>query len=358
MTKKYLNDINLNGKLLINNSGGTNGYFLKTDGSGNISWAAASGGGSGFTGAGTSITGILGTAVSGTTVATSGNITFSTGTASASASFGSATSGDLTIKTGDVTATDTINGAATPGNISIDNGTPNNADIRGVSYIYVGRNNAYSTYIEAGGFPSGSTNGLFLGSSGTPKVEIGASDAITGAYVVNIMARVGSNTKTLKLATDGGTTSISIGTGATTPTIQIGTGATTPTTQIGVNSTASRIYNFGKVFTWQPNPTTTTTARLLTAAELLTFIVINSTATTGNLQLPTPANMDSNVQNTFTDVAFEWSVINTAASGSVTVTLNGAHTVVGNMVVTFGTSARFRTRRSAATPAWVTYRIS
>jgi hypothetical protein len=68
--------------------------------------------------------------------------------------------------------------------------------------------------------------------------------------------------------------------------------------------------------------------------------------------------MDSNVNNLFTDMAFDWSVINTAASGSVTVTLNGAHTVVGNMVVAFGTSARFRTRRSAATPAWVTYRIS
>ena len=48
MSKKYLNDIDLNGKLTIATSGGTNGYFLKTDGSGNISWAA--GGGGSFTG--------------------------------------------------------------------------------------------------------------------------------------------------------------------------------------------------------------------------------------------------------------------------------------------------------------------
>jgi hypothetical protein len=50
MTKKYLNDIDLKGKLLINNSSGTSGYFLQTDGSGNISWAAASGGGGGAEG--------------------------------------------------------------------------------------------------------------------------------------------------------------------------------------------------------------------------------------------------------------------------------------------------------------------
>jgi hypothetical protein len=134
----------------------------------------------------------------------------------------------------------------------------------------------------------------------------------------------------------------------------------TNTTQIRIgtdSSTTSTTYLYGKVFNKQVTPTTTTTARLLTAPELLTFIVINSTATTGSLQLPTPANMDSNVHN-LTDMAFDWSVINTAVSGSVSVTLNGAHTVVGNMAVTFNTSARFRTRRTAATPAWVTYRIS
>ena len=44
MSRKFLTDVDLQGKLLVAGSGGTNGYFLKTDGSGNISWAAASGG--------------------------------------------------------------------------------------------------------------------------------------------------------------------------------------------------------------------------------------------------------------------------------------------------------------------------
>lgn len=44
MAKKFLNNIDLNGTLTIAGSGGTNGYFLSTNGSGVISWAAASGG--------------------------------------------------------------------------------------------------------------------------------------------------------------------------------------------------------------------------------------------------------------------------------------------------------------------------
>ena len=44
MARKFLNNIDLNGTLTIAGSGGTNGYFLKTDGTGVISWAGASGG--------------------------------------------------------------------------------------------------------------------------------------------------------------------------------------------------------------------------------------------------------------------------------------------------------------------------
>lgn len=49
MTKKFLNNIDLNGTITIAGSGGTNGYFLKTDGTGVISWSPASGGGGSYT---------------------------------------------------------------------------------------------------------------------------------------------------------------------------------------------------------------------------------------------------------------------------------------------------------------------
>lgn len=39
MAKKILTGLDLNGPLTISGSGGTNNYYLKTDGSGNISWA-------------------------------------------------------------------------------------------------------------------------------------------------------------------------------------------------------------------------------------------------------------------------------------------------------------------------------
>lgn len=44
MAKKVLTGLDLNGPLTIAGSGGTNGYFLKTDGSGNVSWASESAG--------------------------------------------------------------------------------------------------------------------------------------------------------------------------------------------------------------------------------------------------------------------------------------------------------------------------
>lgn len=43
MTTKFFNNIDLNGTLTIAGSGGTSGYFLSTNGSGVITWAAATG---------------------------------------------------------------------------------------------------------------------------------------------------------------------------------------------------------------------------------------------------------------------------------------------------------------------------
>jgi len=306
--------------------------------------AGGGGGGSGFTGAGTLITGIEATNLTSASTVTASNISILGGNATSSSNTSgvNATGGNLTITSGTASLTGSSDGSATAGNLTLDTGAANTSFGTPVYGTITIGSSALLTTLSAGN--GGTVN---LGMSGTATVNIGNSDSYPGAGTVNIMARTGGDAKTLKLATDGGATSIKVGTSASSANVQI-----------GVNSTAGLVYNFGKLFTWQPTPVTTTTARLLTAADLLTFIVINSTAITGNLQLPTPANMDTNFQSAFTDVAFEWSVINTAASGSVTVTANGNHTVIGNMVVLFNTSARFRTRRSAATPAYVTYRIS
>jgi hypothetical protein len=340
--------LNIDGEFTLDSLAGTSGQVLTSAGAGNTpTWTTISGGGSGFTGAGTSITGITATATSGSATVTASSITIAGGqaTTSSNALGDNATGGNLTIQAGGAVFTGNSQGNATGGNLILDAGGVNSGAAGNPVYgtITMGSNASLTTI--GAGYP-GVGGILNLGMLGTTTVNIGLSDSYSGADTVNILARVGSNTKTLKLATDGGTTSIKIGTGATTPTIELGNNATASTTTIK-----------GKVFVWQPTPTTTTTARTLTAAELLTFIVINSTATTGNLTLPTGTLMDTNVQNSFTDMAFNWSVINTAASGSVSVAAGTAHTVVGNMGVSFGTTGQFRSRRTG-TNTWVTYRIS
>jgi uncharacterized protein YaiE (UPF0345 family) len=55
------------------------------------------------------------------------------------------------------------------------------------------------------------------------------------------------------------------------------------------------------------------------------------------------------------DDSFDWSVINTGPN-TFTVTAAAGHTIVGAAAVATATSARFRTRKTAAN-TFVTYRI-
>jgi len=90
MAKKFLNNIDLNGTLTIAGSGGTNGYFLKTDGTGVISWAAAGAGSLGWIGSTQT------TSSSGGTTSLLGVNTI-TGAASTSMTITSAASGNGTL---------------------------------------------------------------------------------------------------------------------------------------------------------------------------------------------------------------------------------------------------------------------
>lgn len=119
---------------------------------------------------------------------------------------------------------------------------------------------------------------------------------------------------------------------------------------------------------WQPSgglysgaqgtPTAKTADATLTIAELLTRIVTVTSATAVALTLPTGTLTDAGVT---LDVgqSFEWTVINLgSADGAVTMTAAASgHTYVGAAVVAISTSAKFRTRKTAAN-TYVTYRIS
>lgn len=125
------------------------------------------------------------------------------------------------------------------------------------------------------------------------------------------------------------------------------------------------------VYVKQPAPTAETGVATITAADILTKIVTisHTTGATVALTLDTGAAMDTALTNALgTDIAIEWSVINTsaAAADTATITASSGHTLVGLGVVAsahastgvlYGNAARFLSRRTAAN-TWITYRIA
>lgn len=110
----------------------------------------------------------------------------------------------------------------------------------------------------------------------------------------------------------------------------------------------------------QGTPTAKTADATLTIAELLTRIVTATKATAVALTLPTGTLTDAGVLSGTMAVgqSFDWHVINLGSvAGDVTMTAGTDHTYVGAAVVVIGTSAHFRTRKTA-TNTYVTYRIA
>lgn len=112
-------------------------------------------------------------------------------------------------------------------------------------------------------------------------------------------------------------------------------------------------------FGQQPAPTAKSASATLTIAELLTGIVTTSGTTAITLTLPTGTLVDGGITGPGLPAngCFDWSVINTGtSSAAVTVAAGTGHTIVGAAGVAIGTSAGFRTRKTAAN-TFVSYRL-
>ena len=112
-------------------------------------------------------------------------------------------------------------------------------------------------------------------------------------------------------------------------------------------------------FGQQPTPTAKAASATLTIAEVLTGIVTTSGTTAITLTLPTGTLTDAGVSGPSLPVngCFDWAVINTGTSaGAVTMAAGTGHTIVGSTGVAIGTSAGFRSRKTAAN-TFVTYRV-
>jgi hypothetical protein len=116
-----------------------------------------------------------------------------------------------------------------------------------------------------------------------------------------------------------------------------------------------RITNDGVLCHDQPAPISKSAAATLTIAELKTGI-IQYTGIAATLTLPTGTLTEGGFSGIYTNMTFEWSVINTG-SGICTIGAGTAHTIVGSGTVAIGASARFTSRRTAAN-TFVSYRLS
>ena len=105
----------------------------------------------------------------------------------------------------------------------------------------------------------------------------------------------------------------------------------------------------------QGNPAAYTAAGTLTVADISSGILTYSGAT-GNLQLPTVADVESVITVAKSNYAFTLSVIATGA-GTPSLTTNTGWTIVGSAAITNGTSGRFAVRKTAP-GAWTLYRLS
>jgi hypothetical protein len=125
-------------------------------------------------------------------------------------------------------------------------------------------------------------------------------------------------------------------------------GASSPTEGLRLTNDNVIAYN-------QPAPTSKSAAATLTIAELKTGI-IQYTGSAATLTLPTGTLSEGGFSGIYTNMTFEWSVINTG-SGTCTIGAGTAHTIVGGATIAAGASGRFASRRTASN-TFVSYRLA
>jgi hypothetical protein len=105
----------------------------------------------------------------------------------------------------------------------------------------------------------------------------------------------------------------------------------------------------------QSAPATVSAAGTLTAAQLLTGLIVAS-GTPGTQTLPTVALLEAALPNVKVDSGFNLNLINTAGS-TATVATGTGWTIVGTATAATVTSAAFRARKTGD-GAWTLYRIA
>jgi hypothetical protein len=125
-------------------------------------------------------------------------------------------------------------------------------------------------------------------------------------------------------------------------------GASSPTEALRITNDRVVAYN-------QAAPAAVNTTATITAANLKTGIITSTTAAAVTMTLPTGTDIEAGFSGIYTNMTFEFSVINTGPN-TLTVGANG-NTTVGSLTVATLTSARYALRRTGAN-AFTLYRLS
>lgn len=115
--------------------------------------------------------------------------------------------------------------------------------------------------------------------------------------------------------------------------------------------------NFSAVTQVQATPATLNATGALTGAQLINGIITSTSAAAVVATLPLGTAMDTANPSFGINTSFNFSVINTGGTNTVTMTAATGFTIVGNAVVAASSSGRFRAVRTA-TGTWVLYRLS
>jgi hypothetical protein len=125
-------------------------------------------------------------------------------------------------------------------------------------------------------------------------------------------------------------------------------GASSPTERLRITNDGVQCYD-------QAAPVSYAAAATLVIGDLKNGLV-QYTGAAANLTLPTGTLTEGGFSGIYTNMTFEWSVINTG-SGTCTIGNGTGHTVTGSATVAAGASGRFASRRTAAN-TFVSYRLS
>ena len=259
------------------------------------------------------------------------------------------------------------------GNFTLSGGTAN-----GISYLNASKVITSGTALTFDG-TNFATTGTVTGTRLISNIATGTAPlAVTSTTVVpNLnVALLNGTTWTAPGAIGGTTASTGAFTSLTasstsTATAFVPSSATVPTNglylpaanSVGISTGTTQSFvvdSTGTLYTEQPAPTALTATSTLTIANLQTEIITVTSSTAVTLTLPTGTLTDAGIMAGVlaNNMAFEWIVVNLGStSGAITMATGTAHTFVGNATVAISTSAKFRTRKTAAN-TYVTYRIA